>query len=174
MSDEDTKSWIYAGGLPYELSEGDIVCVFSQYGETLEISLSRDKETGKSRGFCFLKYEDSRSCELAVDNLNGSAIVGRRIKVSFANNVNALKAKKPAVVAPTEMLPVVETNNKDLEYKHSPSPRRHNRSKYSHRESKEKRHKRSHKDSKRSRHKSRHHSRTKSSRRESSKRHSKH
>lgn len=24
------SSWIYAGGLPYELTEGDILCVFSQ------------------------------------------------------------------------------------------------------------------------------------------------
>lgn len=100
MSDEDTKSSIYAGGLPYELTEGDIVCVFSQYGEIFEISLSRDRETGKSRGFCFIKYEDSRSCELAVDNLHGATIVGRKIKVSYANNTNAIKATRPTIVAP--------------------------------------------------------------------------
>lgn len=99
MSDE-TKSWIYAGGLPYELTEGDIICVFSQYGELDEISLSRDRETGKSRGFCFLKYEDHRSCELAVDNLNEAVIVGRRIKVSYANNVSAIKSRKTVNVAP--------------------------------------------------------------------------
>lgn len=97
---EDTKYWIYAGGLPYELTEGDIICVFSQYGEISEIGLSRDKETGKSRGFCFLKYEDHRSCELAVDNFNEATIVGRRLKVSHANNANALKSVKPVNVAP--------------------------------------------------------------------------
>ena len=26
-------AWVYAGGLPYQLTEGDIVCVFSQWGE---------------------------------------------------------------------------------------------------------------------------------------------
>ena len=31
----------------------------------------RDKETGKSKGFAFLAYEDQRSTVLAVDNLNG-------------------------------------------------------------------------------------------------------
>lgn len=79
---EETGSWIYAGGLPYELTEGDLICVFSQYGEVLEINLSRDKATGKSRGFCFIKYEDPRSCELAVDNFNETVLVGRRIKVA--------------------------------------------------------------------------------------------
>lgn len=25
------SAWIYIGGLPYELTEGDIICVFSEY-----------------------------------------------------------------------------------------------------------------------------------------------
>lgn len=113
MSDEDTKSSIYAGGLPYDLTEGDIICVFSQYGEIYEISLSRDKETGKSRGFCFIKYEDPRSCELAVDNLNGTTIVGRKIKVSYANNTNAIKASRPTIVAPQVFDTSLQQGNKD-------------------------------------------------------------
>lgn len=100
MSDEETRAWIYIGALSFELTEGDVICFCSQYGEVSEISLPRDNETGKSRGFCFLKYEDPRSCELAVDNLNGSTIVGRKIKVSYANNLNALKARKATKVAP--------------------------------------------------------------------------
>lgn len=27
------SAWIFIGGLNFELSEGDIICVFSQYGE---------------------------------------------------------------------------------------------------------------------------------------------
>ncbi|KAF9418184.1 hypothetical protein BGZ94_009763, partial [Podila epigama] len=63
---------IFVGGLPHHLTEGDVICVFSQYGEVVGINLVRDKETGKSRGFCFLKYLDQRSTVLAVDNMNGS------------------------------------------------------------------------------------------------------
>uniref|UniRef100_A0A8C2XNJ2 Uncharacterized protein n=1 Tax=Cyclopterus lumpus TaxID=8103 RepID=A0A8C2XNJ2_CYCLU len=25
------SAWVFVGGFPYELSEGDIICVFSQY-----------------------------------------------------------------------------------------------------------------------------------------------
>ena len=39
-----------------------------------DINLVRDDDTGKSKGFAFLKYEDSRSCILAVDNLTGSKV----------------------------------------------------------------------------------------------------
>ncbi|NXY35591.1 RBMX2 protein, partial [Pomatorhinus ruficollis] len=36
---------------------------------------------GKSKGFCFLCYEDQRSTILAVDNFNGIKIKGRTIRV---------------------------------------------------------------------------------------------
>ena len=80
-ADYADTAYIYIGGLPYELSEGDIVSIFSQYGEPVHCNLIRDKETGKSRGFAFLKYEDQRSTNLAVDNLSGADILGRKISV---------------------------------------------------------------------------------------------
>jgi RNA recognition motif. (a.k.a. RRM, RBD, or RNP domain) len=36
-----------------------------------DIHLVREEDTGKSKGFGFVKYEDSRSCILAVDNFAG-------------------------------------------------------------------------------------------------------
>ncbi|XP_063704511.1 RNA-binding motif protein, X-linked 2 [Culicoides brevitarsis] len=75
------SAWIFVGGLPYDLTEGDIICVFSQYGEIVNINLVRDKKTGKQKGFCFICYEDQRSTILAVDNLNGIKICGRSIRV---------------------------------------------------------------------------------------------
>ncbi len=64
------SAWLFIGGLPYELSEGDIIAVFSQYGEIVNINLIRDKATGKSKGFGFLCYENQKSTILAVDNFN--------------------------------------------------------------------------------------------------------
>jgi len=82
-----SSAWVYVGNLPSTLSEGDIIAVMSQWGEVDDINLVRDeKDTGKSRGFCFLKYEDSRSCVLAVDNLNGSKILGRSTRVDHVEN----------------------------------------------------------------------------------------
>jgi RNA-binding motif X-linked protein 2 len=80
-ADYRDTAYIYIGGLPFELSEGDIITIFSQFGEPTYINLVRDKETGKSRGFAFLKYEDQRSTDLAVDNLGGTVIMGRTLKV---------------------------------------------------------------------------------------------
>jgi RNA-binding motif X-linked protein 2 len=51
----------------------NVVCfmLVLRYGEVVNLNLVRDKATGRSRGFCFLCYEDQRSTVLAVDNLNG-------------------------------------------------------------------------------------------------------
>jgi RNA-binding motif X-linked protein 2 len=46
-----------------------------------DINLVREEDTGKSRGFAFVKYEDSRSCILAVDNFAGTKVLGRSIRV---------------------------------------------------------------------------------------------
>ncbi|KAI4178543.1 MAG: hypothetical protein L6R41_008342 [Letrouitia leprolyta] len=79
--DHADSAYIYIGGLEYNLSEGDIVTIFSQFGEPTFVKLIRDKETGKSKGFAYLKYEDQRSTDLAVDNLGGATVRGRLLKV---------------------------------------------------------------------------------------------
>ena len=80
-TDYRDTAYIYIGGLSFELTEGDIITIFSQFGEPVWLKLVRDKETGKSKGFAFLKYEDQRSTDLAVDNLGGATVLGRTLRV---------------------------------------------------------------------------------------------
>jgi RNA-binding motif X-linked protein 2 len=63
------------------MTEGDLVIVFSQYGEIVDCRIVREKETGKSKGFAFICYQDQKSTILAVDNLNGANICDRVIRV---------------------------------------------------------------------------------------------
>ncbi|KAK9330389.1 hypothetical protein V1520DRAFT_340707 [Lipomyces starkeyi] len=80
-NDYNDTAFIFIGSLPYNLTEGDILTIFSQYGNPVFIKLARDKETGKSKGFAFLKYEDQRSTILAVDNIDGTVVLGRTLRV---------------------------------------------------------------------------------------------
>ena len=75
------SAYIYISGFPKEVTEGDLVIVFSQYGEIVDCRIVRDKITGKSKGFGYICYEDQRSTILAVDNLNGIKIGGKLILV---------------------------------------------------------------------------------------------
>eukprot|EP00906_Rhabdomonas_costata_P011885 RCo016908 len=89
-----SSAYIFIGGLPYTLTEGDVLCVFSQYGEPSDIHLVRDKATGKSKGFCFLAYEDQRSTVLAVDNLNGAKLAGRTLRVDHVKEYKPPEEKE--------------------------------------------------------------------------------
>src|SRR5579862_3792495 len=88
------SAYIYVGGIPYELTEGDIICVFSQYGEILDMNMPRDRETGKPKGFCFLKYDDQRSTVLAVDNFNGAQLLGRTLRVDHSRDYRQRTKRK--------------------------------------------------------------------------------
>ena len=52
-----------------------------RYGEIVNINLVRDKQSGKSKGYAFLCYEDQRSTVLSVDNLNGIKVNSRIVKI---------------------------------------------------------------------------------------------
>lgn len=80
-ADYKDTAYVYIGNLHHDLKEEDILKIFSQYGNPSHINLVKDKDTGKPRGFCYLKYEDQRSCVLAVDNFNGVKIYERPLRV---------------------------------------------------------------------------------------------
>jgi len=85
------SAYVYIGGLHPGLTEGDVVIVFSQFGEIIDVNLIRDKSTGKSKGFCFICYEDQRSTVLAVDNMNGYQLLKRTIRVDHVGKYKAPK-----------------------------------------------------------------------------------
>src|ERR1700753_3136208 len=87
------SAYIFIGGLNYELTEGDVITIFSQYGEVVDVNLPRDKATGKTKGFGFLMYEDQRSTILAVDNLNGAKVLDRTLRVDHVRNYKQPKVK---------------------------------------------------------------------------------
>ncbi|KIM63632.1 hypothetical protein SCLCIDRAFT_116753, partial [Scleroderma citrinum Foug A] len=87
------SAYIFIGGLHFELTEGDVITIFSQYGEVMDVNLPRDKTTGKTKGFGFLMYEDQRSTVLAVDNLNGARVLDRTLRVDHVKNYKQPKVQ---------------------------------------------------------------------------------
>ncbi|CAJ1400071.1 unnamed protein product [Effrenium voratum] len=85
------SAYIYVGGLHEGLTEGDIVVVFSQFGEVVDCHLVRDRTTGKSKGFAFVCYDDQRSTVLAVDNMNGFSLLKRTMRVDHVDKYKAPK-----------------------------------------------------------------------------------
>ncbi|CAD7704280.1 unnamed protein product, partial [Ostreobium quekettii] len=93
------SAYVFAGGLNYELTEGDLLAVFAQYGEVVDVNLVTDRETGRSRGFAFVAYEDQRSTVLAVDNLSGARVAGRTIRVEHVDKYKMKQKEVPQAEA---------------------------------------------------------------------------
>ena len=93
------SAYIFICGFPKEVTEGDLVIVFSQYGEIVDCRIVRNKKTGKSKGYGYICYENQKSTVLAVDNLNGIKIGGNIILV---DHVEEYKLPKEFEVSDNE------------------------------------------------------------------------
>ena len=55
------------------------------YGELKEVHIAKDRETGKSRGFAFIKFSSLKDGQKAVKELDGAEFHGRKISVQESN-----------------------------------------------------------------------------------------
>ncbi|MFK7736083.1 MAG: RNA recognition motif domain-containing protein [Pirellulaceae bacterium] len=75
---------IYVGNLSFQATEADVEQAFGQYGDVTSVNVVKDRETGRSRGFCFVEMSDDQSAQEAIEALNGQDIAGRSVTVNEA------------------------------------------------------------------------------------------
>lgn len=75
---------IYVGNLAYETSEQELRQAFEAHGEVQEVSVVRDRDTGRSRGFAFVEMPTAAEAQAAIAALNGKDVGGRAITVNEA------------------------------------------------------------------------------------------
>uniref|UniRef100_A0A3Q3LXI9 Cold inducible RNA binding protein a n=1 Tax=Mastacembelus armatus TaxID=205130 RepID=A0A3Q3LXI9_9TELE len=81
MSDEGK---LFIGGLSFDTSEESLASAFGKYGTIEKVDVIRDKETGRSRGFGFVKYDNPEDAKDALEAMNGKTLDGRAIRVDEA------------------------------------------------------------------------------------------
>ena len=79
---------IYVGNLPYSASEEEVSKLFTQHGTIHSVTLITDRETGRPRGFGFVKMEDSEA-DAAIKALNGTELAGRSLRINEAKERNS-------------------------------------------------------------------------------------
>lgn len=72
---------LYVGNLPWAIKESDLRAIFEKYKIIGYVRVLTDQETGRSKGFGFVEVEMG---DEAIQDLNGSDLDGRILKVSFA------------------------------------------------------------------------------------------
>jgi RNA recognition motif-containing protein len=80
---------IFVGNLSYDISQDDLVEVFTDYGKVQRVHIPVDKETGRKRGFAFVEMENKAQEAKAIEALDGADWMGRSIKVNEAREREA-------------------------------------------------------------------------------------
>ena len=75
---------IYVGNLSFDATEADVEHAFSQYGDVRTVSIVKDRDTGRSRGFGFVEMHDRQAGQQAIEGLNLTQIAGRAVTVNEA------------------------------------------------------------------------------------------
>ncbi|KAL5280305.1 PUF60 family protein [Megaselia abdita] len=78
---------VYVGSISFELKEDTIRGAFLPFGPIKSINMSWDPVTQKHKGFAFVEYEIPEGAQLALEQMNGSLMGGRNIKVGRPSNM---------------------------------------------------------------------------------------
>lgn len=75
---------LFVGSLPWATTSQDLNDLFSQFGAVTSATVLTDRDTGRSRGFGFVEFDNREDAEKAISALDGSDYQGRSLKVSEA------------------------------------------------------------------------------------------
>ncbi len=78
------SSKLYVGNLSFQSTEGEIEELFGNYGTVTSVKIIMDRDTGKSRGFCFVEMSSADEAQAAIDGLNDKEAFGRNLRVNLA------------------------------------------------------------------------------------------
>lgn len=74
---------IYVGNLPFKVTESELAEFFSQFGKVYDVKLINDRDTGRPRGFGFVRMDDEPALA-AIAAVDGTQMGGRTLKVNEA------------------------------------------------------------------------------------------
>ena len=74
---------VYVGNLPLNATEKEIQKIFTPFGPVHSVRMITDRETGRSRGYCFVEMEQT-SAKAAATVLDGTSFGQRYLFVKLA------------------------------------------------------------------------------------------
>ena len=75
---------LYVGNLSFDTSSNELQTLFAQAGTVESVSLIKDRETGRSRGFGFVEMSSSDEGANAIQKFDGQEVGGRALRVNAA------------------------------------------------------------------------------------------
>lgn len=78
-------SKLFIGGLAWHTEEATLRQKFEEFGPVEEAVVVKDRDTGRSRGFGFVRYTQEPDAQKAIDAMNNVEFDGRTIRVDKAS-----------------------------------------------------------------------------------------
>ena len=75
---------LFVGGLAWATTAETLKAAFESFGTVSEATVVTDRETGRSRGFGFVAFENDEEGKKALESMEGAVLDGRNIRVSEA------------------------------------------------------------------------------------------
>ena len=75
---------IYCGNLSYDITEDDLQQLFEEFGPVVRTNIIKDRDTGNPKGFGFVEMENQADGQKAIEDLDGTPVKGRDIRVNEA------------------------------------------------------------------------------------------
>jgi len=82
-------SKLFIGGLAWHTDENALRQKFEEFGAVEEAVVVKDRDTGRSRGFGFVRYGQEADAEAAITAMNNIEFDGRTIRVDKASERGA-------------------------------------------------------------------------------------
>lgn len=79
---DDTN--LYIGYLPSTMEDDALIRLFQPFGEITKAKVIKDRDTGLSKGYGFVKYSTIAEAKTAIEGMNGHRLDGRAIAVRVA------------------------------------------------------------------------------------------
>ena len=75
---------LYVGNLSYNTTDEDLRELFAQAGTVKSVTVMRDRDTGRSRGFAFVEMESNEEATKAISLFNEREFQDRSLTVNIA------------------------------------------------------------------------------------------
>jgi len=75
---------LFIGSLAYATTDETLNAHFAQIGPVTSARVITDRDSGRSKGFGFVEFENEADNQKAVDQLDGKELDGRAISVGLA------------------------------------------------------------------------------------------
>jgi RNA recognition motif-containing protein len=75
---------IFVGNLDFGATEDAVRSLFEEFGTVERVSVMKDRDTGRSRGFGFVEMTNADEADRAINALNGTNFGGRPLNVNEA------------------------------------------------------------------------------------------